>query len=143
MTLVSRHVSLKTIEETFTDGDVPRAESNDEYGIRAYTSYDQSIGFQFDYLMRWLNDKSHFKAIGIRRLKVVPTSHTFSFTFNIMLSLFEATVEAHNAGTEEEPNIDYYIISYTVCDMVRAPKALNIPIKVHIDQKILHSNFTY
>ena len=67
---LSNRVSAKTIEETYTENDVTN-------------QYQPDIGFQFDYPQRWLNDESDFKAIGIRRLYVVPTSHVFTIIINI------------------------------------------------------------
>ena len=37
--------------------------------------------------MRWLNDQSEYKAIGIRRLKVVPTSHVLALNIYIKYQL--------------------------------------------------------
>ena len=68
---LSNRVSAKTIEETYTENDVTN-------------SYQPDIGYQFDYPQRWLNDESDFKAIGIRRLHMVPTSHVFTININIV-----------------------------------------------------------
>jgi hypothetical protein len=85
---LSNRVSAKTIEETFTDNDVLHvkdANGNDTSDISA--GYNPTTGFTFDYPMRWLNDHSDFKAIGIRRLNVIPTAHVFallvSFTYKL------------------------------------------------------------
>ena len=85
MTQASRRVSPKTIEETYTDNDVERAITPDQYGLRPFTSYNTSVGFQFDYPMRWLNDKSDYKAIGIRRLKIIPSQHNINVTISFDL----------------------------------------------------------
>ncbi len=76
---LSNRVSAKTIEETYTDNDVEHV--IDENGIQTTdisAGYDKNSGFTFDYPMRWLNDASDFKAIGIRRLNVIPTSHVIA-----------------------------------------------------------------
>ena len=81
---LSNRVSAKTIEETYTDNDVEHV--IDEDGIQTTdisAGYDKNSGFTFDYPMRWLNDASDFKAIGIRRLNVIPTSHVIALLANI------------------------------------------------------------
>ena len=150
MTTYNRRVSPKTIEETYTDNDVPRDEPN-KYGVREYTAYDRSIGFQFDYPMRWLNDKSDFKAVGIRRIKVIPTTHTFDLEFNILLSWYEIEVTPHHLEENEENDIDYYILKFKIYDMNRSgykPNNPNYylpkdePLRIHIDMKVLHDNYS-
>ena len=83
---LSNRVSAKTIEETYPDLDVFK---NDEDKTDISLNYMPNTGFTFDYPQRWLNEETEFKAIGIRRLNVVPTSHTFTLIFNIK---FKATV---------------------------------------------------
>ena len=81
---LSNRVSAKTIEETYTDNDVEHV--IDKNGIQTTdisAGYDKNSGFTFDYPMRWLNDASDFKAIGIRRLNVIPTSHVIGLWANI------------------------------------------------------------
>ena len=81
---LSNRVSAKTIEETFTDNDVEHV--IDQNGVQTTdisAGYDKNTGFTFDYPMRWLNDASDFKAIGIRRLNVIPTSHVIALWVNI------------------------------------------------------------
>lgn len=74
----SNRVSAKTIEETYTENDVEHVvDENGKQTTDLSAGYNSNTGFSFDYPMRWLNDKSEFKAIGIRRLQVVPTSHVF------------------------------------------------------------------
>ena len=53
-----------------------------------YTNYDVSVqedylastGYPFDYPTKWLNDPSMNKRIAIRRLDVLPSSHSFTLT---------------------------------------------------------------
>ena len=85
---LSNRVSAKTIEETYTDNDVEHvldANKNPTTDISA--GYNPTTGFTFDYPMRWLNDQSEYKAIGIRRLKVVPTSHVLALNICIKYQL--------------------------------------------------------
>ena len=76
---LSNRVSAKTIEETFTDLDVEHVkDKNGEDTTDISLNYNPNTGFTFDFPQRWLNEENEFKAIGIRRLKVIPTSHVFS-----------------------------------------------------------------
>ena len=76
----SNRVSAKTIEETFTDLDVFK---NDEDKTDISLNYMPNTGFTFDYPQRWLNEENEFKAIGVRRLNVIPSSHTFTLLFDV------------------------------------------------------------
>ena len=92
---LSNRVSAKTIEETYTDIDVAHVKDsngNDTSDISLH--YLPDTGFTFDYPQRWLNEQTDFKAIGIRRLKVVPTSHVFTIKFNIVYR-YKDNVEDH------------------------------------------------
>ena len=83
---LSNRVSAKTIEETYTENDVERELVPNDKGVvidDISKSYNPTTGFVFDYPMRWLNDRSEFKAIGIRRLNVVPSSHVFALEITI------------------------------------------------------------
>ena len=75
---LSNRVSAKTIEETYTENDVEHVVVDGKETSDISAGYNSNTGFTFDYPMRWLNDQSDFKAIGIRRLEVVPTSHVFA-----------------------------------------------------------------
>ena len=56
-----------------------------------YTNYDVSVkedylalsGYPFDYPTKWLNDPSMNKRIAIRRLDVLPSSHSFTLTVEV------------------------------------------------------------
>ena len=85
---LSNRVSAKTIEETYTDNDVEHvADENGKPTTDISAGYNPTTGFTFDYPMRWLNDQSEYKAIGIRRLKVVPTSHVLALNIYIKYQL--------------------------------------------------------
>ena len=76
---LTNRVSAKTIEETYTDLDVEHVkDGNGKDTTDISLNYNTNTGFTFDYPQRWLNEENEFKAIGIRRLKVIPTSHVFS-----------------------------------------------------------------
>ena len=76
---LSNRVSAKTIEETYTDLDVEHVKDADGKDTTDISlNYNPNTGFTFDFPQRWLNEENEFKAIGIRRLKVIPTSHVFS-----------------------------------------------------------------
>ena len=103
MATYNRRVSPKTIEETYTDNDVPH-EIN-EYKVKSYPTYDSSIGFSFDYPMRWLNDKSDYKAIGIRRLKVVPSSHSINFYIKTSTGIRDIIVNKYPYDEDQPTHI--------------------------------------
>ena len=85
---LSNRVSAKTIEETYTDNDVEHvSDENGKPTTDISAGYNPTTGFTFDYPMRWLNDQSEYKAIGIRRLKVVPTSHVLALNIYIKYQL--------------------------------------------------------
>jgi hypothetical protein len=81
---LSNRVSAKTIEETFTDLDVEHVKDADGKDTTDISlNYNPNTGFTFDYPQRWLNEENEFKAIGIRRLKVIPTSHIFALVVQV------------------------------------------------------------
>ena len=81
---LSNRVSAKTIEETFTDLDVEHVKDADGKETSDISlNYNPNTGFTFDFPQRWLNEENEFKAIGIRRLKVIPTSHVFSLQVTV------------------------------------------------------------
>ena len=81
---LSNRVSAKTIEETYTDLDVEHVKDADGKDTTDISlNYNPNTGFTFDYPQRWLNEETEFKAIGIRRLKVIPTSHIFTLSVSI------------------------------------------------------------
>ena len=81
---LSNRVSAKTIEETYTDLDVEHVkDANGKDTTDISLNYNPNTGFTFDYPQRWLNEETEFKAIGIRRLKVIPTSHIFTLSNSI------------------------------------------------------------
>ena len=50
------------------------------YDISVKEDYLASLGYPFDYPTKWLNDPSMNKRIAIRRLDVLPSSHSFTLT---------------------------------------------------------------
>ena len=50
------------------------------YDISVKEDYLSSLGYPFDYPTKWLNDPSMNKRIAIRRLDVLPSSHSFTIT---------------------------------------------------------------
>ena len=57
------------------------------YDVSVQEDYLASLGYPFDYPTKWLNDPSMNKRIAIRRLDVLPSSH--SFTLNIRATVNE------------------------------------------------------
>ena len=91
---LSNRVSAKTIEETFTDNDVLHVKDENGYDTSDISAgYNPTTGFSFDYPMRWLNDHSDFKAVGIRRLKVVPTAHVLVLNVYVMFQYNEGAIK--------------------------------------------------
>ena len=68
----SRTASQLSIDEAYTNFDI----DNDEI-------VSAREGYTFKYQQRWLSDPSLNKAIGIRRLNIIPTSHTFTLTLSV------------------------------------------------------------
>ena len=89
---LSNRVSAKTIEETYTDLDVEHVKDADGKDTTDISlNYNTNTGFTFDYPQRWLNEENEFKAIGIRRLKVIPTSHVFTLNVQVLYMLLESS----------------------------------------------------
>ena len=76
--------SIIPIEEVYTDLDI---KENDQY--------EPSIGYRFDTPRRWAQDKSKSKSIGIRDLKLTPSSGDIRCRFihflNPCVACFEPT----------------------------------------------------
>ena len=94
---LSNRVSAKTIEETYTENDVEHVkDDNNKETTDISLNYIPNTGFTFDYPQRWLNEENDFKAIGIRRLKVVPTSHVFSLILRVIYKFKNINKEEHS-----------------------------------------------
>ena len=96
---LSNRVSAKTIEETYTDLDVFK-DNEDKTDISL--NYMPNTGFTFDYPQRWLNEENEFKAIGIRRLKVIPTTHVFTLLVQVEYMLL-GSAEAYETNKIRVP----------------------------------------
>jgi len=72
----SKRASKFAIEECYSNLDV-RHELNKKGNELPYNYFDPSEGYRFDYPMRWINDPSQNKMIGIRQLDCIPTAHQF------------------------------------------------------------------
>ena len=93
---LTNRVSAKTIEETYTENDVEHVkDANGKDTTDISLNYNPNTGFTFDFPQRWLNEENEFKAIGIRRLKVIPTSHIFALSINIKYRM-EGTDKAYD-----------------------------------------------
>ena len=64
--------SLLPVEEIYTNVDVNKSVQSDAH-----------IGYTFNYPPQWLDSPSHDKMIGVRRLKLVPSTHSFDVCFRI------------------------------------------------------------
>ena len=100
---LSNRVSAKTIEETYTDLDVEHVKDADGKDTTDISlNYNPNTGFTFDYPQRWLNEENEFKAIGIRRLKVIPTSHIFALLVRVEYMLLGSS-EAYETNKIRVP----------------------------------------
>lgn len=64
---ITKRATHKNVEQFYTSIDIDKN----------ITSFDANTGFTFEYPFRWITDESQDKRIGIRRLNVIPSSHTF------------------------------------------------------------------
>lgn len=71
--MLTKRATHQSVEEIYTMIDVNQSIS----------SLDSSIGYPFDYPYRWLTDESQDRRIGIRRLEVTPSAHTFEIEVNL------------------------------------------------------------
>ena len=53
------------------------------FDVSVKEDYLASLGYPFDYPTKWLNDPSMNKRIAIRRLDVLPSSHSFTLTIEV------------------------------------------------------------
>ena len=68
--------SEKQFNEKATTESFDEIYNNCDVSVEA--DYLASNGYPFDYPTKWLNDPSMNKRIAIRRLDVLPSSHTFN-----------------------------------------------------------------
>ena len=74
------------VEEIYTDVDVNRS-----------TNIDKNLGFTFNYPRIWLDSHSNSKMIGVRRLKIIPTSNLFK----LGLRVYEESPDISNVEWDE------------------------------------------
>ena len=133
---LSNRVSAKTIEETYTENDVEHVK--DEHGKETTDislNYIPNTGFTFDYPQRWLNEETDFKAIGIRRLKVVPTSHVFALVFGFDYIQKSNNEEKSIAWTIRETVTSENTLEEIICDIVKK-------VNTFLDNTIQHTTPT-
>ena len=93
--------SIVPIEEVYTDLDI---KENDPY--------EPSIGYRFDTPRRWAQDKSKSKSVGIRDLKLTPSSGDIRCRFvHLLYPCVDAFTATWNA-TNGEYDIDYDTITH-------------------------------
>ena len=91
---LNNSVSRLSIEEIYTNLD-----------INPYETLNPQVGYTFCYPQRWLENPSQNKAIGIRRLDIIPSNHVLSLIF---------AVKKPTGITEEPPapiTVDIEILS--------------------------------
>jgi len=69
---MTRRDVLLPLEEIFTNADVNRN-----------IATDGNNGYIFNYPPQWLHNDSNEKTVGVRRLKIIPTSHVFDLCFRL------------------------------------------------------------
>ena len=67
-----------------TASQLPIEENYTNLDIDQYETLNPSVGYTFRYPQRWLESPSQNKAIGIRRLDIIPTAHVISLRFNVV-----------------------------------------------------------
>ena len=64
--------SVLPVEEIYTSVDINR-------NVNA----DENTGYTFNYPNTWLNSDINNKMVGVRRLKIIPTSNLFTFNLRV------------------------------------------------------------
>ena len=72
---LTTRVSELSIEENYTNLDIEEYEKD-------LTNVNKNNGYTFRYPQRWLESPSQNKAVGIRRLDIIPTTHVLSLKFS-------------------------------------------------------------
>lgn len=88
-----------------------------------YTNHDVSVnetylaqsGYPFDYPTRWLNDPSMNKRIAVRRLDVLPSTH--SFTIQVYAEMNESGVIEEKNGVYKKEDGSYYYMKAATFDV--------------------------
>ena len=107
--------SIVPIEEVYTDLD-----------IKVNDPHDASVGFRFDTPRRWAQDKSKNKSVGIRDLKLTPSSGDIKCRFvhyiNGVVADYPATWNTdHYDIDESESNLHFQSIgnaTYYISDVI-------------------------
>ena len=108
-----RQLSTKATTDSFD-------EKYNNTDVSVNDTYLANSGYPFDYPTRWLNDPSMNKRIGIRRLDVLPSSH--SFLLKISADVYEgAEFEGRIFSESIRINVTYQdnlikVLSY-LCEM--------------------------
>ena len=79
------------------------------YDVSVQEDYLASTGYPFDYPTKWLNDPSMNKRIAIRRLDVLPSSHSFTLFVN-------ADVDETDDDNKKNNGTGYKIIAVSYQD---------------------------
>ena len=67
-----------------TASQLPVEENYTNLDIDQYETLNEQNGYTFRYPQRWLESPSQNKAIGVRRLDIIPTTHVISLRFNVV-----------------------------------------------------------
>ena len=79
------------------------------YDVSVQEDYLASTGYPFDYPTKWLNDPSMNKRIAIRRLDVLPSSHSFTLTVTCenVNDVSENNTEIKSYSERQTINVSY------------------------------------
>ncbi len=92
------------------------------YDLSVDEEYSASIGYPFDYPIRWLNDPSMNKRIAVRRLDCIPSTH--SFTLKLHAAIDETYLD--DQGQEQyQAEYDFPAVTIDVTEYDNLIKVLN------------------
>ena len=99
----TKNASKLPVEEIYTSVDLDRGQE-----------WDPNLGFNFQYPQRWVSDRSHKKAIGIRRLQVTPSAHNIELGCAFGLTKSDASQALQSkAGVENRSYFRFITLSIT------------------------------
>ena len=118
MQLSEKQLSTKSSPDSFD-------EIYTNFDVSVNETYSAKDGYPFDYPTRWLNDPSMNKRIAIRRLDVIPTTHSFTITIKVAYDESEGISEevVENGKMDGDYWVKTILVDITEYDNL--PKVLN------------------
>ena len=90
------HSMLNANQQQKRSHHIPIEEVFTEHDINWNLDYDKGTGFNFNYPKKWLDAFSHRKMIGVRRLGLNPSAHTFDLQFLIVENMIHPKFTQNN-----------------------------------------------